>query len=270
MIILIFICVIKEVDRMSFSDSFAIGDNTFQELEKGFIVKTPKMSTDLITPPSRKRRLSKGNPTSDTNTYRTDLDDVIEESPTDKSNLTNKTIKERLRNTSAKKRNFNRSKSDPITPKAKEQSISSTSIDDFGSMFNSTMDTEPPAMTRNVNNNGHTMRNASKTNISNDKNMFSESIGEYFQDSMDCFTQLREIDKENRPQPQPSSNAGQSMRHGLNENMSQFFRSQFTLETLDADNNTSGLNGMLRTQSNLLPALNDLSENVANESKALI
>lgn len=231
---------------MSFSDSFALGDNTLQELEKGIIKTVPKAKSNFITPPTRKRKAAdnknvmnnnRNNATSEMNLYR--HDEFIDESPTDKTSSTNKSIRERLRTSSrssAKKRDLNRSKSEPLTPKHKN--VPSLSVNDFGSMFDSTMDFAGDDQQPTPNNQDE------KPNESKDQNIFSESIGKYFQGSADCFTQIREA-KENL---QPAASNGSD----LNENISQFFQSQFTLETADRQVNVSALEELLKTQRSLL------------------
>lgn len=261
--------------KMSFSDSFAIGENTLQELEKGIIKNVPKQSIDLATPPPCKRKpntakntkynqtINNSNSTSEMNLYRNDFDDIIEESPTDKTALTNKSIKERLRNcsrSSAKKRHLNRSKSDPITPKRNEQQY-------FASMFDRPMDMDPQTEAHNRHYEDSEQENVTKANVSRDRNVFSESIDKYFQGSLECFTQLREIEKENWPKQTPSApNDIQPVSQGLHENMSRFFQSQFTLEADNLNINVTHLEEILRTQRNLLPVLNDMAGEKANKS----
>lgn len=256
---------------MSFSQSFVFGEDTLRELENGIIKNEPKPPTNLKTPPCKRKHCNNNNSSSEKNPYRGDLDDIIEESPTDKTNLTNKSIKERLRHTtssrpSAKKKHLSRSKSDPVTPKQSKhkKQATYTSIDDFGSMFDSTMDIErkPPNSPNKVltPKNGINPNENEKT----ERNAFSESIDKYFQESFDCFTQLREIEKENIPTTTAATvSVAAGEIQGLNGLM---FESQFSME-MAADNiNVSAIENMLKTQRNLLPVLNDLSVDAQNRS----
>lgn len=228
---------------MSFSDTFALGDKTLQELERGFIKNVPKPSNDFVTPPPSKRRaiatretnnMNNNNSASEVNLYRNDFDEIIEESPTDKTSLTNKSIKERLRKSSrssARKHELNRSKSEPITPKPKQQQKMSgiTRLNDLDAMFDSPMELSAQV-------------ESAKATSSRGKVVFNESIDKYFQDSFGGFTQMNGLNKQN-DRPVVANNAAINT-----ESMSQFFQSQFSLEAANGHINVSHLEAMLKTQ----------------------
>lgn len=262
---------------MSFSQSFVFGEDTLRELEKGYIKTEPKISKNIVTPPAKRKHCNNNNSSSEKNQYRSDFEDIIEDSPTDKTNLTNKSIKERLRHTnssrsSVKKKHLNRSKSDPVTPNQSKHKkpANYVSIDDFGSMFDSTMDIErKPSKSPDKclsPKNGINSHQNDKT----ERNVFSESIDKYFQESLDCFTQLREIEKENIPiavtaEPATMASAAQAppISQSLNGNM---FESQFSMELANEHINVSAIENMVKTQRSLLPVLNDLSVVEPNRS----
>lgn len=150
---------------MDFSQSFAWGENTLNQLDAG--VNCPRTGSNVTNnnvfkPPNRER--SHKMPNSNSKTTSSDFGnqsptveepiilDSIEESPTEKVHC--KSIRERLRNASTSKKHdrkhMRRSRSDPITSSESKVSHSSSTFhkhgftEDFGTMFDSTMEWHEP------------------------------------------------------------------------------------------------------------------------------
>lgn len=147
---------------MSFSQSLSFGDNTLFQLDmcegnmngnsedvnknRQNVPKTTNKSSGnvnskLISVDSKTiRNVS----TDETNTVL----DVIEESPTEKTNVLGRSIRERLKNASSSKKSeyksIRRSRSDPITSNSSKRSLSSTHMngmsEDMNIIFDSTFD----------------------------------------------------------------------------------------------------------------------------------
>lgn len=268
---------------MSFSQSFQLGDDTLRELERGFIKTTPKLNSNnnnLITPPCKRKHNNNNNSDEKNHHNRSDLEDIIEDSPTDKSNLTCKSIKERLRNSSRSsvKKHMRRSKSDPVAANQSNHSKQTAAqtermeVDDFGSMFDSTMEMEPHVKESKQNNkakpngllqpaNGNGTK--STMNKKTEKIPFSESIDKYFQESLDCFTQMRELEKENQVPTDATQVIAPVASPGLS---SQFFQSQFSMEAANSKMSVSDIENMLSSQRSLMQAINDTSVSETNKT----
>lgn len=270
-----------------FSQSFLMGEDTLRELERGPMRNAAAQmhAGNLLTPPC-KRKYNNNNNNKLSGEKKTNLnesDDIIEDSPTDKSNLAYKSIKERLRKVSSRsngcRKHLRRSKSDPVTPIHLKRKDRSELDSDFGSMFDSTMDYVSRIEEENLDPN-NLQPQQTKSKDSNERNAFSESIDQYFQESIDCFTQLRDIERNNGGIPSaevplisPGLNENISavalISPGLNGNISEFFQSQFTMETKNNDDdavNVSEIENMMSTQRSLLPVINELSVTEANRS----
>lgn len=150
---------------MSFSQSLLLGENTLNQLDVYEVNiqcvddKNGSKSNKLITP-TRSRTQKPLNGLSFTNTsvnLSPSLDalnsnkvlDVVDESPTEKTNVLGKSIRERLKNASTSKKSdrkcMRRSRSDPIT--TSDSKISKSTLyknhgftEEFSSMFDSTME----------------------------------------------------------------------------------------------------------------------------------
>lgn len=151
---------------MAFSQSFSFGENTLNQLDVCEVnihrVGTSVNKTKSITPTRKKSQqplngisISNGfanmSPVSDAINSNKILD-VVDESPTEKTNVLGKSIRERLKNASTSKKterkHIRRSRSDPIS--ASDSKISKSSMykpsftEEFGSMFDSTMELDEP------------------------------------------------------------------------------------------------------------------------------
>lgn len=152
---------------MDFSQSFSLGENTLNRLEKDAYdwnvrsVDKKSNNKEFLTPPKKPTR-REGNPKICKNVIDRSVSktpdvciqqplEVINESPTEKSDIFGQSIVERLKNaTSTKKSNrkhLRRSKSDPVSKSAPTNTSSGESLyqniglsEDFGSMFDSTME----------------------------------------------------------------------------------------------------------------------------------
>lgn len=147
---------------MSFSQSFSLGENTLNQLDvyAGCVGKTINRNGKSHITPTRKRSQKPSTvrllPPSDfvISSPNSDLissnkvADVVDESPTEKSNVLGKSIREQLKNASTSKKThrkyMRRSRSDPITNS--DSKISTSALhrkhgftDDFA-MFESTME----------------------------------------------------------------------------------------------------------------------------------
>ncbi|XP_031620779.1 DNA polymerase theta isoform X2 [Contarinia nasturtii] len=150
---------------MSFSQSFSLGENTLNQLDvyAGNIGKNiNKNSKSYISPTKKippKQPVVVCLPTScdfvnsspNSDVIRSNkIPDVVDESPTEKSNILGKSIREQLKNASTSKKTnrkyMRRSRSDPITTNS-DSKISASALyrkhgftEDFASMFENTMD----------------------------------------------------------------------------------------------------------------------------------
>lgn len=150
---------------MDFSQSFSLGENTLNQLDvydqNARSVDKKSNGKEFISPP-RKPAQRERNVTIYKNVINSSVTktpdvhiqqplEVINESPTDKSEICGQSIVERLKNaTSTKKSNrkhFRRSKSDPVSKNGSTDTSSDETLyrhiglsEDFGSMFDSTME----------------------------------------------------------------------------------------------------------------------------------
>lgn len=153
---------------MAFSQSFSLGDNTLNQLDvvemkvpcisknvsnrKPTTPKNSKRSEELLNRKSMVNVFGNQSPTIDASN--SNILDIIDESPTEKTNVLGKSIRERLKNASTSKKYdrkyMRRSRSDPITASdSKRSSLSSTYqkhgfTENFGSMFDSTIEWDEP------------------------------------------------------------------------------------------------------------------------------
>lgn len=152
---------------MAFSQSFVLGENTLNRLDE---VNIPCVNRKKPITSTRKREqkplngitISNGyanqSPTADTVSAHKLLE-VVDESPTEKTNMFGTSIRERLKNASTSKKNnrkhMRRSRSDPITASDSKISKSSTYkpsfSEEFGSMFDSSMEYEDSRANKKTN-----------------------------------------------------------------------------------------------------------------------
>lgn len=147
---------------MAFSQSLSLGENTLNQLDvcEGNIHYAGKsVNENKAITPTRKRSQKplNGKPTANQSPtkdafHSNKILDVVDESPTEKTNVLGKSIRERLKNASTSKKNdrkhMRRSRSDPIS--ASDSKISKSSLyrpsftEEYDCMFDSSMElTEP-------------------------------------------------------------------------------------------------------------------------------
>lgn len=182
---------------MAFSQSFSLGENTLNQLDVDE-VNLPSISKNVnknkpITPTNSKRSHKTLNSKSISNDFAnrspvcnendsTNLLDIIDESPTEKTNLFGKSIRERLKNASTSKKydrkHMRRSRSDPITASDSKRSDKSTAhrnhgfTEDFGTMFDNTIEWDAP---------DERARKKSKHKIKLDEKFEDDDIDRYFE-----------------------------------------------------------------------------------------
>lgn len=141
---------------MSFSQSFSLGENTLNQLDVNIgnivnnnksITPTRKRSQKPLNGLSIRNGFANQSPNQDANSLSQMLD-VVDESPTEKTNVFGISIRERLKNASTSKKtnrkHMRRSRSDPIT--VSDSKISKSSVykpsfsEEFNSMFDSSVE----------------------------------------------------------------------------------------------------------------------------------
>lgn len=182
---------------MAFSQSFSLGENTLNQLDVDE-VNLPSISKNVnknkpITPTNSKRSHKTLNSKSISNDFAnrspvcnennsTNLLDIIDESPTEKTNVFGKSIRERLKNASTSKKydrkHMRRSRSDPITASDSKRSDKSSAhrnhgfTEDFGTMFDNTIEWDAP---------DELTRKKSKHKIKLDEKFEDDDIDRYFE-----------------------------------------------------------------------------------------